>query len=107
MNNQTIALNVAEVDKYMLDILDCSNKVKTLFNKIDDEIAKVKQHYSCSAADVLYRQYEEFNDNYKTVVANILSYSSDLKSLKKTYLNTMSDLSQELRKDAADLIGKK
>ena len=34
-DNNTIAIVEAEIDKKMLDVIDCSNKVKAIFNKIE------------------------------------------------------------------------
>ena len=61
--NNTISLVESEVNKYMLDIIDCSNKVKAIFNKVDDLVTKLKGNYACESANTLYKQYEEFNDN--------------------------------------------
>ena len=103
MNAESIAINEVELDKYMLDVIDCSNKVKALFNKIDDAMENLKASYQCPSADELYKQYEEFNDNYQTIVSNLLSYNSDLMSLKKKYVGAMDNLTQEIIKDTAIL----
>lgn len=104
-NNGTdiIAINSAEIDKHMLSIIDCSNKVKAIFNKIDDQIALLKTYYSCSGASALYKQYEEFNENYAIIVDNLLSYNSDLMSLKKKYGSTFGDLAQKIKSEAAKI----
>lgn len=101
--NNTISLVESEVNKYMLDIIDCSNKIKAILSKIDNQMQILRTHYSCSAADSLFRQYEEFNENYEIVVNNLLSYNTDLMSLKKSYASISSDLTQKLMSDAAKL----
>lgn len=94
---------VAELDKHMLDIIECSNKIKAIFNKIDDQMEILKTHYSCSGASTLYRQYEEFNENYPIIVENLLSYNTDLMTLKKSYASSFSELSNKIKSDAAML----
>ncbi len=102
-NDAVVALNEAEIDKQMLDIIDCSNKIKTIFNKIDDLVEKLKTDYACESASTLYKKYEEFNDNYSIIVNNILSYNADLMSLKKKYTSTLDDLTQQIKSETVRL----
>ncbi len=102
-NNDVIAINTAELDKYMLNIIECSNKIKAIFNKIDDEVERLKTCYSCSSASVLYKQYANFNDNYDIIVNNIMSYNTDLMSLKKRYSSALDNLTQKITAEAARL----
>lgn len=102
-NNGIVAINEAEIDKKMLDVIDCSNKIKTIFNKIDDAVDRLKTYYKCSSANILYNQYEQLNDNYSVIVNNILSYNSDLVSLKKKYKAALGDLSQKINVAAANM----
>ena len=102
-NNDIIAINEAEINKIMLEIIDCSNKVKSIFNSIDDQVEKLKANYSCSSATTLYKQYENFNDNYPIIVNNILSYNEDLTALKKKYITNFGDLSEKIRAKASKI----
>lgn len=104
-HNTSIALNEVELDKKMLEVIDCSNKVKAIFNKVDDAIEKLKATYQCAGATALYKQYEEFNDYYTVIVDNILSYNTDLMSLKKKYKTGQDDLSDKIKADARVLEG--
>lgn len=99
-DNGQMAINEAELDKKMLEIIDCSNKIKTIFNKADDAVEKLKASYQCSGATALYNQYKQFSDYYSVVVDNILSYNSDLMSLKKKYITALGDLSDKIKADA-------
>ena len=102
-NNDVFALNEAVIDNYMLDIIECSNKVKAIFNKIDDLVEKLKTNYVCESATTLFKQYDDFNDNYSIVVNNILSYNTDLMSLKKKYVSALNDLTQKMKSEAVRL----
>ena len=77
-----------EVDKIMLDIIECSNKVRTIFNKIDDVFERVNSIYKCTSATTLYNRYNQLNDNYSIIINSILSYNTDLLNLKKKYRNS-------------------
>ena len=92
---------VSELDKHMLNIIDCCNEIKTIFNKLDDQIAVLKTHYSCSAANVLYKQYENYNENYALIVEDLLSYNADLMALKKSYALNSDNLTQNLKSKSA------
>ena len=68
---------------------------------MDYQIAVLKTHYSCSAADILYKQYEDYNENFPIIVEDLLSYNADLMALKKSYALNVDVLTQELRSKAA------
>ena len=95
----TILIVEEELNNHMNDIIDCSNQVKAILSKIDDKMSLLKTHYACSAANTLYKQYEEFNENYQIIVDNLLSYKDDLMTLKKSYTSTFSDLTQKLQSE--------
>lgn len=102
-NNKVYALNEAVIDRYMLDVIECSNKIKTIFNNIDDLVEKLKSNYVCESASTLYKQYAEFNNNYSIIVKNILSYNTDLMSLKRKYNSAMDDLTTKVKSAAVGL----
>lgn len=102
-NRNVQGIVIAELDKQMLNIIDCSNKIKAIFSKIDDQVSIMKTHYSCSAANMFFQKYEEINENYSIIVENLLSYNADLMTLKKSYASTYSDLTQKLQSSTAKL----
>lgn len=103
-NNGSITLNEVEVNELMLSIIESSNKIKTIFNKADAQFDRLKSYYSCSSASALINKYEDFSDNFKTIVDNILSYNEDLRTLKKKYVSALDDLTEKLDKDALALL---
>lgn len=103
-NSNVVALNEAVLDKYMLDVMDCSNKVKAIFNKMDDLVDKLKSSYVCESATTLFKQYEDLNDNYSIIVNNILSYNTDLMSLKKKYFSNIDDLTRDIKLATENLL---
>lgn len=103
VNNSVIAINEAELEKYMLDVIDCSNKIKLIFNKIDNLMETVKTHYVCSSSNILYSQYKQLSANYSIIIDNILSYNSDLLSLKKKYITTLDSLAENIKMEGMRL----
>ena len=101
--NGKIYVVESEINKHMMNIMDSSSKIKAILSKIDDQMANLKSYYSCAAANKLYSQYEQFNDNYAIIVDNILSYNKDLMSLKKSCQATVSELTQKLQIGTARL----
>lgn len=100
---QNIAISESEINKLMLEIIDCSNNVKVIFNKITDLVSETKSYYDCSSACLLRSKYFQFSDNYNTIIKSIMSYNKDLSNLKKKYAMNMEDLSYQIKKDALNL----
>lgn len=96
-------LVISELDKHLLAIVDSTNNIKAIFNKIDDQMINLKKFYTCSSATALYNKYENFNDDYAVIIDNLMSYYTDLMTLKKSYASTFGDLTQNLRSSAAKL----
>lgn len=101
--NGKIYVVESEINKHMMNIMDTSSKIKSILSKIDDQMANLKAHYECSAANKLYAQYEQFKENHAIIVDNILSYNTDFMLLKKNYASTVSDLTQKLQMGTAKL----
>lgn len=96
-------LVISELDKHLLAIVDSTNNIKAIFNKIDDQMTNLKNFYSCSSATALFNKYEDFNEDYTVIIDNLMSYYTDLMTLKKSYASTFGDLTQNLKSSAAKL----
>lgn len=102
-SNKIVALNEKEINRIMLDVIDCSTRVKTIFNRINDLVEETKSYYVCSSANMLRSKYEQLNDSYNNIVKNILSYNSDLNLLKKKYALGMDSLSYQIKRSASNM----
>lgn len=105
MNNNVVAINVEEINKLMLEITDVSSNINIIFNKINELVEETKSYYVCSTASVMRNKYAMFNDNFKTIVNNIMSYNKDLAMLKKKYDQGMDNLSLKINKDISTIEG--
>ena len=101
MNNNIIGINVTELNKLMLEIADISSNINILFNKINELVEETKSYYVCSTASVMRNKYAMFNDNFRIIVNNIMTYNKDLAMLKKKYDQGKDNLSQDIRKNTA------
>lgn len=101
MNNNIIGINVTELNKLMLEIADISSNINIIFNKINELVEETKSYYVCSTASVMRNKYAMFNDNFRIIINNIMTYNKDLVMLKKKYDQGMDNLSQDIRKNTA------
>ena len=98
MNNNVIGINVDEINKLMLEISDISSNINIIFNKINELVEETKSYYVCSTASVMRNKYAMFNNNFRIIVNNIMTYNKDLVRLKRKYDQGMDNLSQEIHK---------
>ena len=103
MNNNVIAINVEEIDKLMLEITDISSNINIIFNKINELVDETKSYYVCSTASVMRNKYAMFNDNFRIIVNNIMTYNKDFAILKRKYTQGMNNLSVKIIKDASTI----
>lgn len=83
--NIQYALNENAVNNIIMETLNIAEEIKSIFNKMDATILKVEKCYTGSSSTKLQTKYASFRDNYQTIIDNILSYSTDMSSLKKKY----------------------
>lgn len=102
MAENMAAINEAEINKLIVEIVDYSSKIKTILNKVNDLVLETKSYYTCSSGSLLRSKYALFNDNYSIVVRNISSYSKDLNALKRKFSSGLEDLSAQVKRDAAN-----
>lgn len=100
MGNNVIGINETEINKLITEINDCSNKIKNIFQQINDQISNTKNFYDCKSATTLRNKYYILNDDYIVVLNNLSSYSRDLLNLKLKYVNNISSISAKIIKDA-------
>jgi hypothetical protein len=103
VKERNIAINVNEINKLMLDIIECANNVRIIFNKINDLVMETKSYYECVSATTLRNKYSQFSDNYSRIISSIKSYNTDLSNLKKKYAVNMEDLSYQISRDASNI----
>ncbi len=100
MSNNVIGINETEINKLITEINDCSNKIKNIFQQINDQISNTKNFYDCKSATTLRNRYYKLDDDYIIVLNNLSSYSRDLLNLKLRYANNISNVSTQIIKDA-------
>ena len=102
-NSKIIAINEQGVNAIMMDVLNCCNDIKVIFNRIDDLMNDAKVYYKCQSSSTLFSKYALFNNNYIIIIKSIMSYNQDLTNLKRKYAVNMEDLSNEIRRDISKM----
>lgn len=101
--NNTYAINEKVIDNTILEIMSISEEVQNLFNKMDSIIEKTENAYVCESATKLRKNYSTFRENYPIIISNLLSYGTDLTSLKKKYRTNTEILIESLNKASGRL----
>ncbi len=98
--NTNVSIDINEINKLILEISDCKDNIKSIFNKINELMDETENYYSSYAASKLRSKYRLFNDNYKVILSNISSYANDFQSLKKKYALGMDAVSEKFLAEA-------
>ncbi len=72
-----------ELSSLSIEVLDYSDRISEIFDKIDNTISKLPTYYQDSACTKLMSYYHELAENYSVIKQNIVSYSDDLTTLIK------------------------
>lgn len=103
LNNNVIAVNEAELNHLMTDIMDYSSRVRQIFDRIDDLVNESKTYYDSDSATILRNKFNLLKQDFKITVNNLMSYNSDLARLKNKYVNSMSTISGNINRKATTI----
>lgn len=82
-DNIELAINRPQVEETAIEIINISDSVSLIFDKIDEQIASLDNHFKCNGMIDLTQTYNQIKNNYAIIKANIISYSEDLISLNR------------------------
>ncbi|MBQ6841579.1 MAG: hypothetical protein IJO63_05670 [Bacilli bacterium] len=88
-------INEEELKELCLEVMDYSERIMGIFDKVDEEFELLKGNMVCNSYDQLMNSYRTFRANYLVVKNNINSYSDDFIALiqklqeNAKYLSTM------------------
>lgn len=103
MSNNIIAVNEAEINHLMTDIMDYSSRVRQIFDKIDDLVNESKSYYDSESATIIRNKFNLLKENFSITVNNLMSYNSDLARLKNAYVNNVSTISEQIKRKATTI----
>lgn len=72
-----------ELSSLIIEILDYSDRISEIFDKLDACISKLPKHYQDLSCTKLINYYRGLAENYSIIKKNIISYSDDLTTLIK------------------------
>lgn len=93
--NVVAGINEDELSALSLEILDYSDRISEIFDKMDSCMDKLPNYYQGSPCLDLLNYYNELKPYYSVIKNNIVSYSDDLIELIKkmkendNYLTTL------------------
>lgn len=96
--NIDYSISETAIDNTIMKIIDLSEEINGIFNKMDDLMEKTNSIYECESATILKSKYQTFRENYPVVISNLLSYSTDMVSLKKKFKANIDILAENLSK---------
>ena len=76
-------INEDELGSLAMEILDYSERIADIFNKIDDNMETLGNYYKSPSYKELMNNYKNFSKNYEVLRKNVNSYSDDLINLIK------------------------
>lgn len=81
MNDIVFGIKERELGFLSLEILDYSDRISAILDKIDARIADLAANYQGDSYKELMNYYSELKSSYSNIKNNIVSYSDDLAAL--------------------------
>jgi len=86
MNNQDWnAISDVGIDNVMLDIIEYATDINRILNNISDLISDTDKFFNCESGEEFRSKFEELKNDFPMMNENILSYNTDLLSVKVDY----------------------
>lgn len=79
------AISDEGIDKVMLDIIEYATEMNRILNSISDLIVDTEEFFDCESGDEFRKKFDELKNDFPMMNANILSYNTDLLSVKADY----------------------
>lgn len=81
MNEVVAGINEESLSSLSLEVLDYSDRISEIFDKLDSCMEKLPDYYQGEACTSIINLYNNLRVNYSFVKSNIISYSDDLMAL--------------------------
>ena len=81
MNDVILGVKEKELGPLSLEILDYSDRISAILDKIDSRMADIAEHYQGDSYKELMNYYSELKNSFSIIKDNIISYSDDLAAL--------------------------
>lgn len=81
MNDIILGVKEYELSNLSLEILDYSDRISAILDKIDAKMDDLSEHYQGDSYKELMNYYSELRSSYSAIKNNIVSYSDDLAAL--------------------------
>jgi hypothetical protein len=78
-------ISEAAMDKLMIDIIDYATKANGIVNNISDLVDGTVSYFDCESGAEFRKQFDYIRKNSTVLNKNILSYNTDLLTVKSDY----------------------
>ena len=99
-------ISVANINTMMTEVIDYATKLRSKFNRIDDIVNDTVNYYDDKNASSFRNKYSLFRSDLDTLIDNIMSYNTDLITLKSKYKSNVSTISDQIKKDTTEILDK-
>ena len=102
--NDVSGINEQTIDNIMLKELDCRDRLKNIFSRMEETIATTSQYYDCDSGNALRAKFAEIQRNFEIVLANLESYNTELAKVKTNFKEFTSNLSAKVSTNPEDFL---
>lgn len=112
MDSVMLGVKEYELSNLSLEILDYSDRISAILDKIDSRMNDLSAHYQGDSYKELMNYYTELRSSYSTIKDNIISYSDDLAALlikvkenDKTLASLFDEFTVDIRQQIKSIEG--
>lgn len=102
MRQDVIGINEQAIEKLILDVYDYADRINNILNAMDDVVQGTTSYFNDDSSNNFRHKFEQLKINFPIVNHNIQTYGEDLVRLKNNYFNTVSDVTQIVKKQTAN-----
>ena len=98
-DNHLSGIRETDLNDLCMDILDYSERITDIFEKIDLEVESITDCYKGQSSEELIKSYKSFQKNYSIAKNNVVSYSDDLIKLSNLMKEGLQDIQLKYEED--------
>lgn len=102
-----IAISESEINKLIMDLDDYAIKARKIFNQIECVVDNLNKDCEAEIMKKYISEFKKFEDNFRIMSNNILSYKKDLQNVKSCFMNQQSIASMAVREQTKKIVDRR
>ncbi len=102
-----IAISESEINKLIMDLDDYAIKARKIFNQIECVVDNLNKDCEAEIMKKYISEFKKFEDNFRIMSNNILSYKKDLQNVKSYFMNQQSIASMAVREQTKKIVDRR